>query len=185
MEFSARLNKLGKKIDHDQNKGAGMILMADLLAIGYTEAEVWSIVHQYDTNQALASTKVRDATLHGAVFKNLLKERAKALKSKRVISTTAEDIDLITPEQIAKELLRSAWAQPEGSIERGNFLMKYEDVMRKNQSVSAETDDDGGVGVYLPVKCYQCPLLKQYNDNLKEKLNGTDTTEHDSETVGD
>lgn len=78
-----------------------------------------------------------------------------------------EDIELISTEDAARQVLRAAQKLPEGSKERGEMFVKYTELLRKNSTVDAEPEEDN-IRIYLPLKCNDCPLLQEYNERQKE-----------------
>lgn len=160
MDFSARIRKEAKHYGVRPD----WLVMADLRSVGYSDAEAYSIVHQ-DTYALSASSEItlRDKIVKTTEYKNLVQDRINLLKSSKA-QAVADDISLITPEQVAKELLRSAFLQPEGSKERADILMKYDDITRKNQEIDTSQEDDGGILMYMPLKCRDCQLLYEYNE---------------------
>lgn len=167
MDFSSRIKKEAKHYGVKPD----WLIMADLRSVGYSDAEAYSIVHQ--ESYALSAGNeiaLRDNIVKTTEYKNLVSDRTKLLRESKVkVSGDDSDIELLSPKDVAKELLKSAFMQPAGSKERGDFLMKYDDITRKNQEIDTKGDDDGGVGIYVPMKCYQCPLMKAYKENLKKK----------------
>ena len=84
------------------------------------------------------------------------------MKKKKVISIVLPsyneegNIELIGAEETAREILRIAQTMPEGSKERGEMFIRYADLIRKNDTQTA--DDEDPVKIYLPMKCDMCPL---------------------------
>lgn len=164
MEFSARIKKEAKHYGVRPD----WLVMADLRSIGYSDAEAYAIVHQESAAMSASNEiTLREKIVKTSEFKNLVEDRKSLLKQGKA-AAVGDDIELISKEQVAKELLRSAFMQPEGSKERGDFLMKYDDITRKNAEIDTKNDDDGGVGIYLPEKCYQCVLLEAYLEKQKK-----------------
>lgn len=178
MDFSSRIKKEAKHYGVKPD----WLVMADLRSVGYSDAEAYSIVHQ--ESYALSAGNeiaLRDKIVKTAEFKNLVADRTKLLKeSKAQVVGDGDDIELISKEQVAKELLKSAFMQPAGSKERGDFLMKYDDITRKNAEIDTKNDDEGGIGIFLPEKCYQCVLLEAYIENQRklDSENEDDDTEN-------
>ena len=96
----------------------------------------------------------------------MLSDRIEKLSS-RIVLPNGEDIELISTEDAAKQVLRAAQALPEGSKERGEMFVKYTDLLRRNTTVDAEPEEDN-IRIYLPLKCNDCPLLQEYNEKQKE-----------------
>lgn len=178
MDYSSRIKKEAKHYGVKPD----WLIMADLRSIGYSDAEAFSIVHQ--ESYALSAGNeiaLRDQIVKTAEFKNLVSDRTKLLKESKAQVADDSDIELISKEQVAKELLKSAFMQPAGSKERGDFLMKYDDITRKNQEIDTKNDDDGGIGIYLPEKCYQCVLLEAYIKEQEKLEEAESEDEHSAE----
>lgn len=176
MEFSARIKKEAKHY----NVRPDWLVMADLRSLGYTDAEAYAIVHQ----ESAAMSAQNEITLRERIvskqdFKNLVADRKKLLATSKASAASKEDIDLITNEQVAKEILAGAMMQPEGSKERADMFMKYADLTRKNADIDTSRDTDDGINIYLPVKCYECVLLEAYleRQGKLEKTEGEDKEE--------
>nr|DAJ98092.1 MAG TPA: hypothetical protein [Caudoviricetes sp.] len=163
MEFSKRVEKEAKKYGVD----AQALVMADLLSIGYTTNEAYEIVYQengvlnFQQNQS-----IRDGITKSGRFKEMLNDRIGKLSS-RVVLSDGEDIELMSTEDAAKQVLRVAQSLPEGSKERGEMFQKYTELLRKNSTVDVEPEEDS-IRIYLPLKCNDCPLLQEYNEKQKE-----------------
>lgn len=165
MEFSARIRKEAKSY----NVKPDWLVMADLRSIGYTDAEAYSIVHpEADMFGAGNAASLRDSIMKKAAFRDLVDARISLLRSGKAAATgDKSSIDLISAEQVAKELLNTAMTLPEGTKERADILIKYADLVRKNTDVDVQKDSDNGVRVYLPNKCYMCVALEEYEMRLK------------------
>lgn len=163
MEYSKRIEKEAKKY----GVPAQSLILADLCSIGYTEAEAYSIA--YAENSMLSfqqNQSIRDGITKSGRFKEMLNDRIEKLSS-RVVLSDGEDIELMSTEDAAKQVLKAAQALPEGSKERGEMFVKYTDILRKNTTVDAEPEEDN-IRIYLPLKCNDCPLLQEYNEKQKE-----------------
>ena len=138
MDYSARIRKEAKHYGVKPD----WLVMADLRSVGYSDAEAYSIVHQESFALSAGNeTALRDRIVKTTEFKNLVSDRAKLLKESKVqVMGDDKDIELISKEQVAKELLKSAFMQPAGSKERGDFLMKYDDITRKNQEIDTKNE---------------------------------------------
>ena len=163
MEYSKRIEKEAKKY----GVPAQSLILADLCSIGYTEAEAYSIA--YAENSMLSfqqNQSIRDGITKSGRFKEMLNDRIEKLGS-RVALPDGEDVELISTEEAAKQVLRVAQSLPEGSKERGEMFQKYTELLRKNSTVDVEPEDDS-IRIYLPLKCNDCPLLQEYNEKQKE-----------------
>lgn len=174
MEFSARIKKEAKHY----NTRPDWLVMADLRSIGYTDAEAYSIVHQeYAAMSQRSEIALRSRIVDSLDYKNLVADRRKLLASGKAVAA-GDDIDLISSEQVAKEVLRTALTQPDGSKERADLLIKYADLTSKNTDINSDEDD--GVGIYVPLKCYLCPLMEAYLERVKkDEENGKEESGED------
>lgn len=138
------------------------IVMADLLSIGYSELDAYTIA--YPENLALSNAQnrgIRENIVSSSKFKALLEHRNGNLQS------IDDGGELIDKEQTARLIMQTAMKLPQDSKERIEGLMKYSDLMGyKKDDVEADTSDS--ITFAFPIKCYQCPLLHSYNEFKKE-----------------
>ncbi|KGF50452.1 hypothetical protein [Prevotella disiens] len=163
MDFSKRIEKESKKY----GVAAQSLVLADLMSVGYTEAEAYSIA--YAENAVLSfqqNQSIREGITKSGRFKEMLNERIDNLRS-RVPLSDGEDMELMSTEDAAKQVLKAAQLLPEGSKERGEMFVKYTELLRRNSQVDAEPEEDN-IRIYLPLKCNDCPLLQEYNERQKE-----------------
>ena len=176
MDYSKRIEKEAKKY----GVAPQSLVLADLCSIGYTEAEAYSIA--YTENSMLSfqqNQSIRDGITKSARFKEMLGDRIEKLGS-RVARPDGEDVELISTEDAAKQVLRVAQSLPEGSKERGEMFQKYTELLRKNSTVDVEPEDDS-IRIYLPLKCNDCPLLQEYNEKQREIEEAKKTNEASKE----
>lgn len=177
MEFSSRIKKEAKHYGVDPD----WLVMADLRSVGYSDAEAFAIVHQdFGALRAGYEVSKRSKIVDSLEYKNLVDDRKKLLVTSKAKALGKDDINLITNEQVAKEILAGAMMQPEGSKERADMFMKYADLTRKNADIDTMKDTDDGINVYLPVKCYQCVLLEEHIER-QAKLEGKESEKDDNE----
>lgn len=135
------------------------MVMADLMAIGYNERDAFMLAYPSKavsiTEEALA-TQIRNVTLSDR-FKKLKAATRERLKESFKVKATSDDIDLISGEDVAREILKSALHQPVGSKERAELFIKYQELMRKNDVSDDVTEDT--IQFYLPLCCDKCPLM--------------------------
>lgn len=163
LDLSPSMKKQAKKLGCPEQQ----IVLADLMSIGYSESDAYSIA--YPENAGL-SAKQNDSIMRNilstAKFKKVLDERRANIKSGAAIPIPVDEIELVGTEEVLKEILRSAKQQPTGSKERADLFAKYNDIKRESeQTVNNEQDS---ITFAFPIKCYQCPLLFQYNEYRKE-----------------
>ncbi len=143
------------------------LAMADLMSIGYSEQDAYTIA--FSENEALAKQQndsIRKSIVESAKFKKLLDNRKQRVKDGVATPVELEDIELVSTEEVLKEILRSAKQQPAGSKERADLYAKYNDIKKENeQGTEDETD---AINFHFPVKCSQCPLLYAYNEEAKK-----------------
>lgn len=162
MELSSNITKVAKKFGAPVN----YIVLADLIALGYSESDAYTIA--YPENLALSAMqnkRIRENVIESNKFKLVLEARQERHADEHSASTDAE---LIDKEQTAKLIMKAAMKQPADSKERIEGLMKYSDLMgyKKNDVDDDSTDT---IHFYLPIKCHQCPLFSYYNQFLKEQ----------------
>ena len=163
MEVSQALQKQASKL----NVPVAYILIADMMSIGYSEQDAYTIA--YPENAALSPVQnknTRESILRSGKFKRVYEERMIRIKSGVATPTGTEDVELVGSEQVLKEILRSARSQPVGSKERAELFAKYNDIRQESENVQESVTDN--ISFVLPLKCNQCPLLKAYNDEMKK-----------------
>lgn len=164
MEYSKRLEKEAKRIRIEPQ----LLILIDLMSIGYTKAEAYSIA--YSDNQVLSfeqNQSIREGLTKTERFNEVLNERTRTLRN-RVIRPDGEEIELISTEDAAKEILKITQQLPEGSKEKGEMLLKYTELLRKNSQVDAESEDDS-IRIYLPLKCHDCILYQNHQEKIDEQ----------------
>lgn len=159
MEVTSHLKKRAK----NYNVTWQYLVMADLLALGYGEADSYAIA--FSENTALSVQKnmaIRENILKTERFQELMLTRKKAIANKNKNNLNEDgDIELIGAEETAREILKIAQTMPEGSKERGEMFVRYADLIRKNDTQT--TEDDDPVRIYLPLKCTACPLKMDFD----------------------
>lgn len=163
MELSKTKQTEAKKL----NVTVQYLVMADLMAIGYSENDAYDIA--YPENAALAqqqTNSIRNNIIESAKFKKLLENRRSRVKDGVATPVMLEEVELVGTEEVMKEILRSAKQQPVGSKERADLFAKYNEI--KTKSEQGVEDDADNINFVLPLKCNQCPLLYSYNEFLKE-----------------
>ena len=164
MDLSKQKQTEAKKL----NVTIQYLVMADLCAIGYSEADAYAIA--YPENIALASqqnSSIRNNIVESAKFKKLLENRRSRVKEGIATPIQLDEVELVGTEEVLKEILRSAKQQPVGSKERAELYAKYNDI--KKESEHENSDETDTINFVLPLKCNQCPLLYAYNDYLKKQ----------------
>lgn len=163
MELSKQKQTEAKKL----NVTVQYLVFADLCSVGYSEQDAYAIA--FPENEALASQQndsIRKNITESAKFKKLLDSRKQRVKDGVATPVELEDVELVSTEEVLKEILRSAKQQPIGSKERADLYAKYNDIKKENeQGTEDETD---AINFYFPAKCSQCPLLYAYNEEAKK-----------------
>lgn len=163
MELSSSKKQEAKKLGCTVSE----IIMADLISIGYGEADAYAVAYPED---AVLSVQVRQANrkkiMSRVSFAELCEKRRHTNSNILEFSGETADIELIDNELTAKEILKIAQQMPQGSKERGEMFMKYADLTRKNDAATDEAMD--AMTFYFPVKCNQCPLFDAYRSFMKE-----------------
>ena len=157
MELSKQKQTEAKKL----NVTVQYLAMADLMAIGYSEQDAFAIA--FPENEALAKQQndsIRKNIVESAKFKKLLDNRKQRVKDGVATPVELEDVELVSTEEVLKEILRSAKQQPVGSKERADLYAKYNDIKKENeQGAEDETDT---INFYFPLKC------SHYNEEAKK-----------------
>lgn len=165
MEVSTHIKKRAK----NYNVTWQYLVMADLMALGYGEADSYTIA--YSENMALSNQKnmaIRNNIINSGKFQELLLTRKRALAEKSSVNYNKDgDIELIGAEETARELLKIAQNMPETSKERAEIFVRYADLIRKNDTQTNENEDP--VRIYLPLKCTMCQLKIEHDAKNKEK----------------
>jgi len=163
LDLSPSFKKQAKKLGCTEQN----LLIADLLSIGYSEGDAFAIA--YPENAALSVQQrksIQDSVLNSKKFQKVFNERKANIRSGVSIPIPVDEIELVSTEEVLKEILRSAKQQPSGSKERADLFAKYNDIKKENeQTVNNEQDT---IMFAFPIKCYQCPLLHTYNEYRKE-----------------
>lgn len=142
------------------------LVYADLMSIGYGEADAYVIAYPEDTALSITMQQANRRKITSRVsFVELCEKRKLVNSNTLAFSGDTSDIELIDNEMTAKEILKIAKKMPEGSKERGEMFMKYADLTRKNDAITEEAMD--AMQFYFPVKCNQCPLFDAYNKHLR------------------
>lgn len=167
MELSRQKQTEAKKL----NVTVQYLVIADLIAIGYSEGDAYSIA--FPENESLAeqhNSSIRKSIFESVKFRKLLEGRKSRVKDGIATPVSLSDVKLIDTEEVLKEVLRSARQQPVGSKERADLYAKYNDI--KNESEQGTDDTTDAIEFYFPMKCSQCPLLHSYNEEMKRNTDG-------------
>ncbi len=142
------------------------LVMADLLSIGYSELDAYTIAYPENTAlSALQNKSIREKILSSVKFKHLVEE--KSAQRNIVFMGATSDEELIDKKKTAKLILTTALKLPTDSKERIEGLMKYSDLMGYKKD-EVENDNTDTINFFLPLKCDKCPLLAAYNEYMKE-----------------
>lgn len=163
MDLSKQKQTEAKKL----NVTVQYLVMADLMAVGYSEIDAYNIA--FPENEALAiqqNNSIRNNIIESVKFKKLLENRRMRVKDGVAAPVMLEEVELVGTEEVMKEILRSAKQQPVGSKERADLFAKYNEI--KTKSEQGVEDDSDNINFFLPLKCNQCPLLYAYNEYLRE-----------------
>lgn len=160
MELSARLKKEAQKY----NVPAQTLVMADLMSIGYTENEAYSIA--YSDNAALSKQQnisIRENIIHSASFMDMLDDRRKEHKTATPQANT-ELKPQYSKEEVASKLRAQIELLPDGSKEKADVLMKYADLFAYKKE-EKKADEEDIIRVWMPLTCDICPFKKKYTDD--------------------
>lgn len=155
MELSARLKKQAEKY----NVPAQTLVMADLIAIGYSENEAYNIA--YSENASLPKQNnitIRENITNAIGFKNLLGERTKAIRGTQGGTVTREQM---SKDEVASQLRAQIDLLPDGSKEKADVLMKYADLFAYKKE-EKKADEEEIIRIWMPLTCDICPYKKKY-----------------------
>lgn len=181
MELSLKKTQEAKKLKCSTSE----MLMADLLSIGYSNEDAYAIAFQGDAvlSKDIVKTNINDL-LGKARFKQVCDIRREKNAGFLSVSNEAEELELISPEDVAKEVLLAAKKQPIGSKERADLMAKYNDIRNENKKDIKDPNNDP-VQFFFPIACEKCPLLEKYNQFLKNKNKGKPQSEWETEVRPD
>lgn len=154
MELSARIKRDAKR----RNVAPQTLVMADLMAIGYSDNEAYNIA--YSENATLAKKRnitIRDNITHAVGFKDLLTERSQEIRGTNV--TPTDIAEQMSKDEVASQLRRQIEMLPDGSKEKADVLMKYADLFAyKKEEKKGEEEDI--IRIWMPLTCDICPYKK-------------------------
>lgn len=159
MEYSARLRKEAGRY----NVPVQTIIMVDLMGIGYTENEAYSIA--YSENARLSKQQnisIRENITQAVGFSDILKDRGRVVKAKPSTETHMGDTTpQMSKDEVAAQLKVQIDMLPDGSKEKADVLMKYADLfaMKKEEK---KGDEEEVIKVWMPLTCDLCPYKKSY-----------------------
>lgn len=163
MEFSTTLKKNAKALGVTEQ----YMIMADLMAIGYGENDAFTIAHpEFAAMSVQYCNSKREGIVKTQKFKKLLADTKERLR-KKIKEPLASEIELIDDNEVAKEVLYSAYQQPAGSKERAELLTKYREIMRASELTNATANSS--ITFYLPLCCDKCPLMIEWKEKNKKK----------------
>lgn len=157
-----------------------MIVFADFLFLGYHEVEAYMMAYPENESLSLSMQKrKRKSIICSNKFKEICSERRELFERTLSLPNDISEIELISSERVAKEILATAMYQPPGSKERADFYVKYYEVLRDAlitiQGSTEETDD---INFHFPAKCNECLFLIIYNKHWRRYLK-----EHEGEEI--
>lgn len=163
LDLSPSFKKQAKKLGATEQ----FVIMADLMAIGYSETDAYTIA--FPENAALSAQQnrsIRENITTSAKFKKVYDERHSNIRSGVSVTIPLDEMELVGTDEVLKEILRSAKQQPIGSKERADLYAKYNDIKKESEMSGNNMEDS--ILFAFPIKCYQCPLLHTYNEFRKE-----------------
>lgn len=171
-------SKVSVKLRHsakDLGTEVSNLVMADLISIGYTEADAYTIAYPervsvYSLQQVQS---LRDGIINSDAFKDLLEKRRESrmeTRGRKPKVFNNSDVELLDHTDVAKELLTCAMNMPAGSKERGDLLVKYSELLRKNTQTIEDEEDP--VRIYIPLSCSRCQLYQDYLETKQNSNNG-------------
>jgi hypothetical protein len=150
-EYSNALRKEARQ----HNVPIQTLIMADLMAIGYSKSDAYFIAYNPRAYTSTAIKTQRDAIAETDAFDELVQQRT---ASHRDLSVKTEEVEMITDVEVAKDILTSARKQPVGSKDRADLMAKYYDITKK---IGMNADGQEVVRVWLPLTCHICPFYKK------------------------
>lgn len=160
MNVSKKLEDQAKKF----GASARDLIMADLMGIGYSESDAYAIAYgDIAPSNMYQLRNDREKITKKVGFKRALEARLEQQKSLEHLEIDGED--LMDKRKTAKLIMTAAMKQPLDSKERIDGLMKYADIMGyKRDGEENEITED--IKFFFPLKCYDCPFLITYNENV-------------------
>lgn len=178
MELTERQMKQARKMKVPPE----MIVFADLLFLGYSEVEAYQIAYTEDESLSLSMQKrKRIAVIGSTKFQELCGQRREQAERHLSVPGETELIKLIGSEDVAKEILLSAKAAPNGSKERAELFIKYNEVISEEGlfPTNDKSDATDNLHFFFGEKCEKsCPLHITYMRHLKRFLK-----EHEGEDI--
>ena len=150
-EYSNALRKEARQ----HNVPVQTLIMADLMAIGYSKSDAYFIAYNPRTYTSEAIKTKRNEIVENDAFDELMQRRTTAHKG---FSVNTEEVEMISDIDVAKDILTSARQQPIGSKERADLMAKYYDITKK---IGSSTDGQETVKIWLPLTCHICPFYKK------------------------
>ena len=161
-----------------------MIVFADLLYLGYSEVEAYQIAYTDDESLSLSMQKrKRKEIISSKKFKELCDQRREQHERELSIPIDNAEIDLISSEEVAKEILLSAKSLPPGSRERAELFIKYYTLVEEEKIYTSVSGDGmGNINYFFSEKCTNnCPLYLIY---MKHWLKFIKENKGNGEVVG-
>lgn len=149
MDFSARIRKEAQK----HNVPPQTLVMADLMAVGYTANEAYAIAyHENAGRDKQWNIRIRDGILNSVEFRDLMERNNMPLPT----TSNGEGLPQFTKDEIATQLRRQIEQLPDGSKEKADVLMKYADLFAYKKEEKKAEDEDV-IRVWIPLTCDICP----------------------------
>lgn len=157
IESSPRLRKEASRIGCEPSH----VVLADLLSIGYTDAEAYNIVYPenaiWDAKRKIAN---RENILASETFKRAYEDRVNARKF------ATEAVDDRGKDDVLRELNQMV-SQETDTRMKADLLMKIAEIKQMKKDLTSDGDD--AVNFFLPLSCEKCPLLITYNTFISER----------------
>lgn len=157
LQPSPRLKREAAKIGCEPNH----IILADLILIGYSEAEAFDIAYSekvgLNAQQLIAK---REEELASDKYKRAYdaKRETHSFSTDSIVSREKEDV--------LKELNIMASNERDTKL-KAELLMKIAEIKQMKKDVISDNDDP--VQFFLSIDCEKCPLLVKYNEYLALK----------------
>ena len=167
MIYSKKIERQAKK----EKLTVDDMSMADLMCLGYADADAYLITHQdqkiygedYIKKQITSIVVTPEFIKYTARRNRAMKQNSAKIETGRFDGHDDDQEQLPDKEQLARELLSIARSLPSGSKERADIMMKYADLMQMKKDA---IEEESTIHYYLPLSCDKCEL---YAKHKKEK----------------
>lgn len=160
------------KRQKDESKSYGLTVneraMADLIAMGWKDIDAFLMTNGVNPAYSAAWHKKRVAEItRKEVFKDYM-EKIRVVKKKNDEEVEkAMTEEMMTKEEVATELMRTARSLSVKDPKRADVLMKYADLTQMKKA--EEQTEDKTIHFYMPLTCKQCMLWSKHKAEMRKK----------------